>query len=244
MLSPNPCQRPDLLAGFTAAGGQFETMGRGDDNGRYPHKFRRCAIWSAFARRYAGGFCAHRPTRNRLNCGLSPQMGKTNDGWLPSPWPITWLRRKSTLLMCSSTTVGPQSHKLAYALSPTLDALGTLPNEANAIVDADSGSTVLLYAGGEVWSTQYSPGRQSGLPSLSKTACALSTPATGQVLHDLALPGSGSLRPDVCLFARRAYSAVFATRDVAIIDKPSSAWLHGLCDHWRGGVPSGQQFNE
>ncbi|MBK8904872.1 MAG: hypothetical protein IPM53_27075 [Anaerolineaceae bacterium] len=116
----------------------------------------------------------------------------------------------------------PQSHKLAYALSPTLDALGSLPNEATTVVDADSGSTYLLYAGDEVWSTQYSrDGRLAA--AVVEDGLRLIDASTGQVLHDLALAGSGSSDQTFVFSPDGRFLAAFATGGVAIIDTNSGS---------------------
>lgn len=132
----------------------------------------------------------------------------------------------------------PQSHKLAYALSPTLDALGTLPNEANTIVDADSGSTVLLYAGGEVWSTQYSrDGRLAA--AVVQDGLRLIDTATSQVLHDLTLPGSGSPDQTFSFSPDGRFLAAFATGGVAIIDTSSGSQTLMPLDYVTIGVGHG-----
>ncbi|MCA9954335.1 MAG: WD40 repeat domain-containing protein [Anaerolineales bacterium] len=132
----------------------------------------------------------------------------------------------------------PQSHKLVYGLSPTLDALGSLPNEATTIVDADSGSTALLYAGGDVWSTQYSrDGRLAAV--VVQDGLRIIDTSTGQVLHDLALPGSGSPDQTFVFSPDGRFLAAFATGGVAIIDTSSGSQTLVPLDYVTIGVGHG-----
>ena len=111
----------------------------------------------------------------------------------------------------------PGSHKLAYSLSPTFNALGDAPDEATTVVDADSGETYLLYEGGKVWNVRFSrDGRL--IATVIQDGVRLIDTATGQVLHDLALPGSGSPDQTFAFSPDGRFLAAFATGGVAIID--------------------------
>jgi hypothetical protein len=116
----------------------------------------------------------------------------------------------------------PASHKVAYWFSPTLDALGSLPQEAVTVVDADTGAAISLFGGGEVARWHSSPDGRL-VATFIQDGVRLIDMATGQVLHDLALPGSGSPDQTTSFSPDGRYLAAFASGGVAIIDTSSGS---------------------
>jgi Tol biopolymer transport system component len=111
----------------------------------------------------------------------------------------------------------PETHKLSFWLSPTLDALGDLPQEAVTVVDADSGAAVPLFGGGEVARWEFSRDGHLAATFIQDGVRLIDT-ATGQLLHDLALPGSGSPDQSTSFSPDGRFLAAFAASGVAIID--------------------------
>ena len=111
----------------------------------------------------------------------------------------------------------PDSHKLSFWLTPTVDALGDLPQEAVTVVDADSGTTTPLFGGGEVARWHFSPDGRLVMTTVQGRLRLIDT-ATGQVLHDLALPGSGSPDQSTSFSPDGRFLAAFGTGGVAVIN--------------------------
>ena len=116
----------------------------------------------------------------------------------------------------------PQLHKVAFWLDPELDGLGGLPQDTVIVVDADSGEMVSLFEGGEVARWHFSPDGQIAATFIQDGVRLMDT-ATGQVRHDLTLPGSGSPDQSTSFSPDGRYLVAFAAGGVAIIDTNSGS---------------------